>query len=47
MSRRFPGDTAVDAIVRKTVKRWRFKPWMVGGKARRTCSSVSFQIHFD
>jgi protein TonB len=47
VSKRFPGDSAVDAIVRNTVKRWRFQPWVIGGKPRPTCSSVSFQIHFD
>lgn len=41
------GDPQVDAIVRRTVKRWRFEPLRAGGKARRSCSAVTFRIEFD
>ena len=45
--RRFPGDTEVDEICRTTVSKWRFSPQRVGGKARSTCSSVTFDIRFE
>lgn len=46
-SRRFPGDPEVDEICRSTVSKWRFSPQRVGGKARSTCSAVTFDIHFE
>lgn len=45
--RGFRGDAEVDEICRKTVARWRFSPQRVAGKARSTCSSVTFDIRFD
>jgi protein TonB len=45
--RSFPGDPEVDEICRSTVSKWRFSPQRVGGKARSTCSSVTFDIHFE
>jgi protein TonB len=47
VKRRFPGDDGVDEICRATVARWRFSPQRVGGKARSTCSSVTFDIRFE
>lgn len=47
VKRRFPGDHEVDEICRSTVAKWRFTPQRVGGKARSTCSSVTFDIRFD
>jgi protein TonB len=44
---RFPGDPEVDRICRETVAGWRFRPFTVGGQAKKTCSTVSFQIRFD
>lgn len=44
---RFLGDPEVDRICRETVAAWRFRPFMVGGHAKKTCSTVSFQIRFD
>ena len=44
---RFPGDPEVDRICRETVSGWRFRPFTVGGHAKKTCSTVSFQIRFD
>lgn len=44
---RFPGDPEVDRICRETVSAWRFRPFTVGGKAKKTCSTVSFQLRFD
>ena len=37
----------VDRICRDTVKQWRFRPFKVDGKARKTCSTVTFDIRFD
>ncbi|MEZ4382436.1 MAG: hypothetical protein R3A79_13960 [Nannocystaceae bacterium] len=39
-------DKQVDAICRETVGKWRFKPFIVGGRAQKTCSSVSFDLQF-
>jgi len=47
VTRRFSGDPAVDRICQAAVKKWRFKPARVGGKARTTCSDVTFRIEFD
>jgi TonB family protein len=41
------GDADVDRICRETVLGWRFKPFTVDGAARKTCSSVTFDLHFD
>ncbi len=41
------GDDDVDRICRETVQQWRFRPFEVGGKARKTCSTVTFDIRFD
>lgn len=46
-TKKFPGDPQVDRICRDTVKKWRFKPFKVGGKTIKTCSSVTFRIEFD
>lgn len=43
----FSGDTEVDEICRATVGRWRFSPQRVAGKARSTCTSVTFDIRFE
>lgn len=45
--KKFPGDPKVDQICRDTVKKWRFKPFVVGGKAQKTCSTVEFNIKFN
>lgn len=45
--RGFPGDTEVDEICRSTVAKWRFSPQRVGGKARSTCTAVTFDIRFE
>ncbi|MCA9655470.1 MAG: hypothetical protein H6712_02820 [Myxococcales bacterium] len=45
--RGFRGDPEVDRICRQTVAKWRFTPMRVGGKARTTCSTVTFEIQFD
>ena len=46
---KFRGGAApkVDQIVRDTVKKWRFKPFVVGGKPQKTCSVAEFNIRFD
>src|SRR5690606_29482365 len=46
--KKFPhNDPKVDEICRDTVKKWRFKPFMVGGKATKVCSEVDFNIKFN
>lgn len=45
--RGFPGDAEVDEICRATVAKWRFSPQRVGGKARSTCTTVTFDIRFE
>lgn len=47
IARKFSGDPEVDRICRAAVQKWRFKPARVGGKARTTCSDVTFRIEFD
>lgn len=44
--KRFPGDPQVDAICRDTVKKWRFKPFVVAGRAEKTCTVVTFNLSF-
>jgi periplasmic protein TonB len=44
--KKFPGDPKVDEICRDTIKTWRFKPFLVDGKATRTCSIQVFNITF-
>ena len=44
--KKFPGDPQVDKICRDTVRKWRFKPFIVGGKATKTCSAAEFDIVF-
>lgn len=43
----FRGDAEVDRICRQTVSKWRFKPMRVGGQARTTCTTVTFDIRFE
>ncbi|MDC0670236.1 energy transducer TonB [Nannocystis radixulma] len=42
----FPGDPGVDEVIRSTIKTWRFRPFMVEGKAVKTCTSQVFRITF-
>lgn len=44
---RSSGDADVDRICRDTLKRWRFSPMLVDGRAKRVCSEVSFVIAFE
>lgn len=46
-SRAFGGDTEIDRICRNAVSRWRFKAMRVGNEARITCTTTTFEIHFD
>jgi len=39
-------DDEIDGILRDTVAKWRFKPFMVDGKPATTCSVVVFKISF-
>jgi periplasmic protein TonB len=43
----FGGDPEVDAVCRRTVARWRFRPFMVGNRPHVTCSEVTFEIRFE
>lgn len=47
VTKRFGSDPEVDRICKAAVKKWRFKPARVAGKARTTCSDVTFDIRFD
>jgi protein TonB len=46
-AKKFPGDPKVDQICRDAVKTWRFKPFLVGGKAQKTCSKAIFKLKPD
>ncbi len=39
-------DPQVDAIARDAVKRWRFKPFIVAGSPKKTCTTVQFDFKF-
>jgi TonB family protein len=41
------GDPEVDRVLAATVRGWRFAPMRVDGRPRKTCSSASFDIHFE
>ena len=45
--KKFPDDPKVDQICRETVQKWRYRPFMVGGKPQKTCTEVTFDIKFD
>ena len=40
-------DPKVNQICRETVKKWRFKPFIVAGAASPVCTEVSFDLRFD
>jgi protein TonB len=42
--KKFPGDPKVDQILRDTIKKWRFKPFMAAGKKRKVCSIMTFDL---
>lgn len=44
---RYPGDPEVDRICRDAVKKWRFRPLQVGGRAHKTCTTTTFVIEFE
>ena len=45
--RKFPNDPKVDEICRDFIKKWRFKPFIVGGKPVKTCSVAEFNLKFN
>jgi protein TonB len=47
VSKKFPNDPQVDQIVKETVQKWRFKPFIVDGKPKTTCSEATFDIQFE
>ncbi len=47
IKRRFGSDPGVDKVCLDAVKRWRFKPARIDGKARTTCSDVTFDLRFE
>lgn len=46
-TKRSAGDGDIDRICRDTLKRWRFSPLQVEGRATRMCSEMSFVIAFE
>jgi len=44
---KFPGDPKVDEIIREKIKKWRFKPFLVGGKPIKTCTVATFDLKFQ
>jgi len=46
-AKRYPGDPEVDRICRDAVKKWRFRPLLVGGRAHKTCTTTTFVIEFE
>lgn len=46
-TKRSAGDGDVDRICRDTLRRWRFSPLQVQGRATRMCSEVAFVIAFE
>lgn len=46
-TKRSAGDADIDRICRDTLRRWRFTPHEVGGRAKRMCSEYTFVIEFD
>lgn len=44
--RKFPDDPQIDAIIRETISRWRFKPYVVDGVAVLVCTEKSFKLKF-
>lgn len=40
------GDAQVDALIGTAVKRWRFRPFRIDGKAQRACTTATFNIEF-
>lgn len=45
--RRKSGDADVDRIIKQTVRKWRFAPMKVDGRARKACSTAAFDIKFE
>ncbi|MFO7561780.1 MAG: hypothetical protein R6X02_04000 [Enhygromyxa sp.] len=43
---KFPGDPLIDQIIRDTVARWRFKPFIVDGVAVKVCTEKQFMLRF-
>jgi TonB family protein len=44
---KFPNDPQVDAILRSTLQKWRFKPLEVGSKKLKTCTERTFSLKFQ
>lgn len=43
---KFPEDPLVDQIIRDTVTRWRFRPFVVDGAAVKVCTEKQFLLRF-
>ena len=43
---KFPGDPMIDTIIRDTIARWRFKPFVVDGAAAKVCTEKQFKLLF-
>ena len=46
-NKKYPGDPKIDALCRRTVAKWRFRPFLVGGKPAKVCSVARFEIIFE
>ncbi len=44
---KFEGDPEVDVICRASVSKWRFRPFLSGGKPIKVCTDITFDIRFD
>lgn len=42
----FPGDPKIDEILIATIAKWRFKPFVVNGRAMKTCTKKTFKLKF-
>jgi hypothetical protein len=43
---KFPGDPQVDKVLRDTIARWRFKPFIVDGAIAKVCTERRFVLRF-
>lgn len=43
---KFPGDPLVDRIIRDTIARWRFRPFLVDGSVVKVCTEKQFLLRF-
>jgi TonB family protein len=44
---KYPGSPELDALLRETIKQWRYKPLILGGQPREFCTQQTFEIVFE